>query len=290
MDTSVYDPKAKDLQPPPPPPPPYSETPGGTGVVNPSYVHDTPNLTTEEETAVHVGFTVRNLDEASVRRGFIRKVYLILTAQLAFTFGCVLLTALWAPVAEAIRSNLWIFYASLAVFTAVYIGLMCSTRLRRETPGNMIALFIFTLAMTAMASTLAAFTSSNAVLVSVGITGAVCVGVTLFVLQSRVEFSLLASLIYSTGLVFAMFGVSCLITILVYRRSSLDPVTTRILDCVYGGLIALLLVVCLVADTHHVIGNSNYGLSEEEYVFGALQLYIDVVLVLMIFLGIRGGR
>ena len=41
----------------------------------------------------------------------------------------------------------------------------------------------------------------------------------------------------------------------------------------------------LVFDTQQVIGGSSYQLSAEEYITGALELYIDIIYVFLIILG-----
>ena len=44
----------------------------------------------------------------------------------------------------------------------------------------------------------------------------------------------------------------------------------------------------LIYDTQQVMGGRKYELSPEEYIYGALQLYIDVVYIFIIILGFMG--
>lgn len=48
----------------------------------------------------------------------------------------------------------------------------------------------------------------------------------------------------------------------------------------------------LVFDTQMVVGGNKrrYQLSPEEYIYGALQLYVDVVNLFIIILGLVGGK
>lgn len=46
----------------------------------------------------------------------------------------------------------------------------------------------------------------------------------------------------------------------------------------------------LIFDTQQVMGGRKYELSPEEYIYGALQLYIDVVYIFLIILGFMGKK
>lgn len=46
----------------------------------------------------------------------------------------------------------------------------------------------------------------------------------------------------------------------------------------------------LAFDTQHIIGGRELELSAEEYIFGALQLYLDVVNLFLIILSFFGNR
>ena len=67
------------------------------------------------------------------------------------------------------------------------------------------------------------------------------------------------------------------------------PACFQILHCVYGALAALLFGMFLVYDTQMVMGGRKYELSPEEYIYGALQLYLDVVYLFIIILSFFGG-
>ena len=46
----------------------------------------------------------------------------------------------------------------------------------------------------------------------------------------------------------------------------------------------------LVYDIQTVMGDRKYSLSSEEYIFGALQIYLDVVYLFIIILALFTGR
>ena len=65
---------------------------------------------------------------------------------------------------------------------------------------------------------------------------------------------------------------------------------SQVLRLVYSCLGAILFCVYIVFDTQLMMGGSHkYSISPEDYVFAALNLYIDVVMLFSMILGIFGG-
>ncbi len=83
--------------------------------------------------------------EDNVRRGFIRKVYSILSLQLLVTMGIMGIFFNESVQAYAMH-NTWMFWLAFALTFACLIALACCPDVRRKTPGNFVCLGIFTLA------------------------------------------------------------------------------------------------------------------------------------------------
>mmetsp|Transcript_119385 Transcript_119385/g.166574 ORF Transcript_119385/g.166574 Transcript_119385/m.166574 type:complete len:103 (-) Transcript_119385:414-722(-) len=85
-----------------------------------------------------------HFEDPQDRMGFIRKVYLILTCQLAFTAGFVAFamnnerTRIW------IYLNWWMWFPVCFLLIFSEIALICNRKLARTVPINYIFLFIFT--------------------------------------------------------------------------------------------------------------------------------------------------
>ncbi|XP_062907517.1 transmembrane BAX inhibitor motif containing 1a isoform X4 [Mobula hypostoma] len=133
------------------------------------------------------GFTASSWDDRRVRHAFIRKVYLILTAQLFVTFGIVAVFTFSETVQNFVQKNSAIYWAAYAVFFVVYIVLVCCEGPRRKFPWNVILLAIFTLAMSYMTGMIASFYNTRSVFLCFGITGLVCLGVTVFCFQTKIS-------------------------------------------------------------------------------------------------------
>ncbi|CAH8544362.1 unnamed protein product [Schistosoma rodhaini] len=228
-------------------------------------------------------FTSLQYSDKYVRHAFIRKVYLILTAQLLVTsaFVCVFLFS--SPVKKWVSRNSWFYYLSYATFLCTYIALVCCPSVRRRYPGNVIALSVFTLAFSYMTGTVASFYDTQSVLIAVIITACLCIAISIFAIQTRIDITKCTSLIFVLTIVVMLTGLACVIVFAVSKPN-------WILQVVYGGLAALLFGVYLAFDTQHIMGGRELELSAEEYIFGALQLYLDVVNLFLIILSFFGNR
>uniref|UniRef100_S4RBK3 Glutamate receptor, ionotropic, N-methyl D-aspartate-associated protein 1b (glutamate binding) n=1 Tax=Petromyzon marinus TaxID=7757 RepID=S4RBK3_PETMA len=206
-------------------------------------------------------FNISDWTDKTVRRAFIRKVYLVLTAQLP----------------TYVKSTPGLYYASYAVFFVCLIALSCCGEFRRKHPWNIITLSILTLCMSYMVGMIATFYEADAVVMAMGITVAVCVAVILFSMQTKYDFTSCNGVLLVMLVVLMLFSILCII------------LRNHILNIVYGALGALLFTVFLAVDTQLLMGNHKYALSPEEYIFAALNLYTDVINIFLYILMIIGN-
>ncbi|CAF1133456.1 unnamed protein product [Rotaria sordida] len=220
------------------------------------------------------------LESKEIRHVFIRKVYSILMIQLAITFGLIALFHFIPSIHTFVRSSngQWLYFASYIVFVIVYLTLICSQRLARRFPLNFIFLGILTLSMGYMLGMISAYYKVESVLIAVGITTFVCLGITLFSFQTKYDFTSCFGVLFVATLALLIFGIVCIFTY------------SRIMYTIYAGLGALIFSIFLAIDTQLIMGGKQHEISAEDYVFASLMLYIDVVyifLYLLMLLGIR---
>lgn len=269
-----------------PPPQPAQPQYGFTNPLNVGYAYGEPNRVEpkREDSPDSDMFDDQTFSNKTIRRGFIRKVYLILFTQLAVTFGFTMLFSLVKPIKAFCQSypgGVTFYYVSYGTFFVTYFVLVCIPSVRRKHPGNLICLGVFTLAFTYMVATISSFYTTNSVMVAAGITTAVCLAISLFAIQTKIDFTMCSGLLFALVMVLFFFGFSCII---VYVTVGYN----YILDCVWGGLAALVFSLFLIYDTQMIVGGRKHELSPEEYVYGALQLYIDVVYLFLIILSLFG--
>ncbi|XP_040900956.1 glutamate receptor, ionotropic, N-methyl D-aspartate-associated protein 1b (glutamate binding) [Toxotes jaculatrix] len=216
------------------------------------------------------------LDNKSIRRAFIRKVFLVLTAQLMVTFAFVAVFTFVAEVRMFVMVNTWTYFVSYAVFFASVCAISCCGSIRRKHPWNLVALSILTLSMSYMVGMIASFHDTDSVVMAVGITAVVCFTVVIFSLQTKYDFTSCYGVLFVCLIVLIFFGILCII------------IRDKILHIVYAGLGALLFTCFLAVDTQLLLGNKELALSPEEYVFAALTLYTDIINIFLYILAILG--
>ncbi|XP_039491948.1 protein lifeguard 1 [Drosophila santomea] len=215
---------------------------------------------------------------ASIRRGFIRKVYLILLAQLITSLVVIVTLTVDEQVRLIVADSTWMFWVAILIVVCSLVALGCNEDLRRQTPANFIFLSAFTVAESFLLGVVACRYAPMEIFMSVLITASVCLGLTLFALQTRYDFTMMGGILVSCLIILLLFGI---VTIFVGGHM----VTT-----IYASLSALLFSVYLVYDTQLMLGGKQrYSISPEEYIFAALNIYMDVMNIFLDILQLIGG-
>ncbi|XP_076752909.1 glutamate NMDA receptor-associated protein 1 lifeguard [Xylocopa sonorina] len=221
------------------------------------------------------GFEFNN---KSIRNGFIRKVYSILMCQLLITVGMIALFLYHSPTRMFVYNHKELFWICFAATFVLILCMACCTSVRRKAPMNFVFLFLFTIAEAFLMATAASAYNSEEVLLAVGITAAVCLALTIFAFQTKIDFTGLNSFLFIALVIFVLFGIIAMIW------------HGRIMNLVYASLGALLFSVYLIYDTQTMIGgNHKFSISPEEYIFAALSLYLDVMNIFIYILTIIGS-
>ncbi|KAK2862252.1 hypothetical protein Q5P01_001785 [Channa striata] len=222
-------------------------------------------------------------DDKTIRRTFIRKVYAILMVQLLVTVAIVGLFTFCTPVRYFIQTHPGLYMASYLMFFATYIALSCFGDLRRQFPWNIILLVLFTLSMAFMMGFVSSFYNTKSVVLCLGITALVCLSVTVFSFQSRVDITSCQGVLFSLCMVMLL----CAITISIVVPFGYVPW----LHAIYAVLGAILFTLFLAFDTQMLLGNKRYTISPEEYIFATLSIYLDIIYLFSFLLQLTGeGR
>ncbi|NWT28095.1 LFG3 protein, partial [Cardinalis cardinalis] len=217
-------------------------------------------------------------EDRKVRHAFIRKVYAIISLQLLVTVGIISVFTFVHPVRSFVQRNVAIYYASYAVFLVTYLVLACCQGPRRRFPWNIILLSIFTLAMGLMTGTIASMYNTKAVLIAMLITAIVAIVVTIFCFQTKARRGMPPAL-PSVGQVWGAARLTLLCSL---------PVQVPWLHMLYAAIGAIAFTLFLAYDTQLVLGNRKNTLSPEEYVYGALTIYTDIIYIFTFILQIVG--
>nr|CAD7439559.1 unnamed protein product [Timema bartmani] len=162
----------------------------------------------------------RSFEDKTIRSRFVKRVYLILLTQLLFTLGIIALFMFQKDVRRFVLENRVIIYSAYGVFFVTYVMLICCTGVRRRFPFNFILLAIFTMAMSYMTAAISTTYNTYIVFIAMGITAVVCLGVTLFSIQTKWDITGMGAYLCIFSLVVMVFGIVA-IFISMYTRSSI---------------------------------------------------------------------
>ncbi|NXS93902.1 LFG3 protein, partial [Jacana jacana] len=234
-------------------------------------------------------FQSADWDDRKVRHTFIRKVYAIISLQLLVTVGIIAVFTFVSPVRSFVQRNVAVYYASYAVFLVSYLVLACCQGPRRRFPWNIILLSIFTLAMGFMTGTIASMYQTSAVLIAMLITAIVAIIVTIFCFQTKARRGMGPELPCPGGTA----GRTCPALPTACKHPAHPacvpfPAQVPWLHMLYAAIGAIAFTLFLAYDTQLVLGNRKNALSPEEYVYGALTIYTDIIYIFTFLLQIVG--
>ncbi|NXY06353.1 LFG3 protein, partial [Pteruthius melanotis] len=222
-------------------------------------------------------------DDRKVRHTFIRKVYAIISLQLLVTVGIISVFTFVHPVRSFVQRNVAIYYASYAVFLVTYLVLACCQGPRRRFPWNIILLSIFVSGrgLVTVVPSVCSMYQTKAVLIAMLITAIVAIVVTIFCFQTKARRRTHPAP-PSVGQVWGAGHSPC--------SPCLCPLPVQVpwLHMLYAAIGAIAFTLFLAYDTQLVLGNRKNTLSPEEYVYGALTIYTDIIYIFTFILQIVG--
>ncbi|XP_053966597.1 protein lifeguard 1-like [Anastrepha ludens] len=221
--------------------------------------------------------TFEDFDDKYVRHAFISKVFAILSAQLVLTLGVVSIFIFVDAVQNFVIERPWLIWVAFGCVFITMIPIACCEGVRRSYPTNFILLILFTLAESVLVGCVAINYSPDTVLYAVGITTLVVLVLTLFALQTAIDFTACWAILLVALIVLLIIGIVAMFF------------PSRTLLIVYCSLGILVFSFYLIYDIQLMIGgNHKYAISPEDYIFAALSIYMDVINLFLYILNLLG--
>ena len=240
------------------------------------------NVFSEVSDILDVESATKNLlfDEPSVRKNFIRKVYLLLAAQLLLTFALLANFAFNKALRDIVLRYPSLFWVAFFLIMMTMLVMVFCEDARRQIPFNYLFLLAYTLAQSFMLGTIICNYNALEILLAVGITAVICFSLSIYAMQTKFDFTVMGSGLLVVMVVFLIVG-------LFTTTFRMSPVMS-----LYSGVGAILFTIYLIYDTQLMVGGQHkYSLSPEEYTFAALNIYIDVINVFLYILSlVSSGR
>lgn len=190
----------------------------------------------------------------------------ILSAQLLLT--AVIATPIVAHpgVRSFVKSNAWFTGLAMVASIVLLLVLTLSESARHSHPTNLVLLAAFTACEGVLVGAITQQYQTQAILLAVGLTSVITVGLTAYAMQTKRDFTTSGGLLLTLLLTLVFTG---LFGMFVHSRG---------LDLLLGGAGALLFGGYIVYDVQLLAGKQTaLQLSPDEYVVGAIQVYLDVV-------------
>lgn len=222
-------------------------------------------------------------DKQKIRKQFITKVYSILSLQLLATFGLVILCVFHRPTKLFFVRNYFVLYMlSTIIFMILMFSFACFQSTRRVVPLNYILLLVFTIAMAIMAATVSSIYSTYIVMLTFAVTAVVCVAITFIACLPCFDITGYFIYLFIAGIILCIYGIISVIITLITK--------SNIAYMIYSALATLLFSMYLIFDTQQLLAGKRVQLSPEEYIFGAISLYVDIILIFLYILTLCGNR
>lgn len=205
------------------------------------------------------------ISEANIRLGFIRKVYGIILFQLAITTGFTLLMMYTPSMTSWVLNNSWILWVDFVLVFAIMIVISCCHQFARQVPTNYILLIIFTLGFSLLVGLISALTDPSIVLIAFIMTMCVTISLTIYAFVTKTDFTVCGGFLFIFGMILIVFGI-----FMWWGYSSTA-------NTIYCALAAFFYGLFLIFDTQMLTGKHKLKYAVDEYVFAALNIYIDII-------------
>lgn len=201
----------------------------------------------------------------TIRLGFIRKVYGILSFQLLITVSLTIISFLVPSFSKFQQNNSFLLYLCLFGTILTSILLLCFRSISRTVPWNYILLLIFTLCESYMISFICSVSNPNLVLMAATMTLGVVIAISIYSVYTKTDFTLFGSLFFILSAVMLLFGL--------FLWFSQNPV----LHIIYSSIGVILFGLYLVYDTQLIVGKHSLKLDYDDYILGSMMLYTDII-------------
>lgn len=223
------------------------------------------------------------LDEPpEVRSGFIQKVYGILFCQLLLT------TLVATPFVTNEGLKNWVkfhggpivllaFVANIMFLFAMICPCGCEKNMRTY-PTNYLLLGGFTFTEGILVGVISAKYTAASVVAAFCMTAFLVGGLSLYAMTTKSDFTDMGGYLFAVMLAFTCFGFMLMFVG--------GPLIHKIY-CFFG---ILLFSMYLIYDTQLIMGKGELAIGVDDYVFAALQLYIDIVQIFLYILQLFGDQ
>lgn len=203
------------------------------------------------------------------RLGFIRKVYGILSFQMAITILFCIISMTSPAFAEFQLRNPAVMITAAVLSLVLVLGLLCFSNFSKRVPINYIILALFTICEAYMVSSICALSDPESVIMAAVMTLGVTLSLTFYACTTKTDFTYFAGFMFVsvTSLIMSLFFIffsgfgkfyvgCCMIGVIIYG-------------------------MYLVYDTQLILGGGHVELGYDDYIIGSILIYLDIVVLFL---------
>lgn len=165
-----------------------------------------------------------------------------------------------------LRENIWVVILCMFLSLTLMIAIACCPSLGRRFPCNFILLGVITLCQSILLTVICWFYRTEDILIAMGITLGIFVVLTIFAIQTKIDFTVCTGFLLIAFLLLMVIGI-----VAIFFKD-------RLLHIIYSSLCVLVLSMAIVIDTQlMLIGKHSQSFGPKDYVVAALTLYVDII-------------
>ena len=203
--------------------------------------------------------------QQKIRVGFIRKVYGIILFQLLITTIVIYFAITSKNLQYFMASSPALIYLALAGALLSEIPIICCQSVAQTVPLNYILLLIFTLCESYLIACTTISFEPLSVFMCAGITLAIVIGLTLYAIFTKTDVTLCGGALVSLSIIMIFLSIIGIFYTSLFYQTLVNS---------FG---VFLFSLYLIYDTQLVIGKNKNYISTDNYIIGALMIYIDIV-------------
>lgn len=207
---------------------------------------------------------------------FMRKVFGILTAMTVFTVFLTIIVLTNDDIEDWLQDNIWVYWLSFVITICLLYALLCFKKVARKVPTNYIVCFAFTFFESVMVATLCTYFTAESCFIAAFLALALFGTMTLIALVTKRKPKTLQTMIMC-GFILTII---CIIFLIVWT----DRYVTIII------MLILLVLTCMYVIIDIDLITEKHGLSFDDYIIGAVFLYMDLITLFMLILSLSGTR
>lgn len=202
---------------------------------------------------------------------------MILSAQLLLTAGLVSASCFHNGYVNFVKSNVWLIIVAAVISIITMYVLVYVRTAARKVPVNYILLFLFTICEAYLVSSITAEYEPVSVFIAAALTAAIVVALTIYACTTKTDFTICGGLLFTC--LMALF-IASFMSIFFYNYY---------VEIIISALSVVLFSVYLIYDTQLILGKGELKLQIDDYIFAAMNLYIDIIRIFLEILRLVGS-